>query len=193
MNLNSEYWNNRYLNDETPWDAGEITTPLKEYIDQIEDKNLRILIPGAGNGHEFDYLIQKGFQQVFVVDFAELPLNHLKEKHPQIDDAHFINSDFFAISGTFDLILEQTFFCALSPNLRCQCVSKMKSLLTNGGKLAGLLFDFPLTESGPPFGGDLNEYKVLFEFDFELKTLEPSYNSIAPRKDKELFFIFTVK
>ena len=51
------YWEERYQKGETGWDAGTITTPLKEYIDQLTDKNLTILIPGAGNGHEFDYLI----------------------------------------------------------------------------------------------------------------------------------------
>ena len=32
MELNSNYWENRYLDNEIGWDAGEITTPLKEYI-----------------------------------------------------------------------------------------------------------------------------------------------------------------
>ena len=38
------YWEERYLKGETGWDAGTITTPLKEYINQLTDKNLKILI-----------------------------------------------------------------------------------------------------------------------------------------------------
>ena len=57
--MNKEYWEGRYQSNETGWDVGKITTPLKDYIDQIENKELKILIPGAGNGYEFDYLIQK--------------------------------------------------------------------------------------------------------------------------------------
>ena len=49
------YWEERYQKGETGWDAGKITTPIKEYIDQLTNKNLKILIPGAGNGYEFDY------------------------------------------------------------------------------------------------------------------------------------------
>ena len=56
MKLNSDYWENRYKTNEISWDAGTITTPLKEYIDQIEDKSIKILIPGAGNSYEFEYL-----------------------------------------------------------------------------------------------------------------------------------------
>lgn len=69
----------------------------------------------------------------------------------------------------------------------------MASLLNPKGKLAGLLFDFPLTNEGPPFGGSKTEYINLFSNSFYLKTLEIAHNSIKPRENKELFFIFEVK
>ena len=46
--FNKEFWTKRYQDNEAGWDLGTISTPLKEYIDQLTDKNLRILIPGAG-------------------------------------------------------------------------------------------------------------------------------------------------
>lgn len=69
----------------------------------------------------------------------------------------------------------------------------MASLLNPKGKLAGLLFDFPLTTEGPPFGGSATEYLNLFSDKFTIKTLEKAHNSIKPRQNKELFFIFEVK
>jgi len=45
----------------------------------------------------------------------------------------------------------------------------MKELLNPKGKLIGLLFQFPLTEVGPPFGGSKEEYNSLFENDFDIK------------------------
>ncbi|WP_338378733.1 methyltransferase domain-containing protein [uncultured Flavobacterium sp.] len=190
--MNKEYWEERYLNNETGWDTGEISTPLKEYINQIEDKSLNILIPGAGNGYEFDYLIEKGFSNVTVIDIAKRPLENLKERNPNYTK-NFIEGDFFEFNETYDLIIEQTFFCALNPELRIEYVSKMHSLLNENGKIAGLLFDFPLTEDGPPFGGSKKEYVKLFSQKFNLKILERAYNSIKPRKDRELFFIFEKK
>lgn len=191
--LNKDYWENRYEAKETGWDVGQITTPLKEYIDQIKDKNLRILIPGAGNGYELDYFLSKGFTNVFVVDFAETPLKNIKKRIPEFPENQLIKSDFFELGETYDLIMEQTFFCALTPELRKKYVSKMHSLLSENGKLFGLLFDFPLTEEGPPFGGSKEEYLNLFSEKFHIKTLETAYNSIQPRKERELFFIFETK
>lgn len=191
--LNKDYWENRYEANETGWDVGEITTPLKEYIDQIENKNLKILIPGAGNGYELDYLLSKGFKNVFVVDLAEAPLQNIKKRIPEFPENQLIKSDFFELEGNYDLILEQTFFCALTPELREKYVYKMHSLLSGNGKLFGLLFDFPLTEEGPPFGGSKAEYLNLFSEKFNIKTLETAYNSIKPRAERELFFIFLPK
>ncbi len=193
MKLNSNYWEERYSNQETGWDVGKITTPLKEYIDQIEDKSIKILIPGAGNSYEFEYLINNGFENVYVLDFAQSPLDNIKKRIPNCNTNQLIKSDFFEHIGNYDLIIEQTFFCALDPSLRKDYVQKMKSLLTPKGKIVGLLFQFPLTEVGPPFGGSKGEYISLFEYDFEIKTLETANNSIKPRQENELFFIFNKK
>jgi len=193
MELNKNYWENRYKNNDAVWDAGSITTPLKAYFDQITDKTLKILIPGGGNSYEFEYLINNGFENVYVLDFAALPLQNIKKRLPLVANDQLIEADFFDHHGQYDLIVEQTFFCALDPALRKKYVEKMASLLPAGGKLAGLFFQFPLTEIGPPFGGSASEYTSLFENDFTLNTLETAYNSIKPRKGSELFFIFTKK
>ena len=66
----------------------------------------------------------------------------------------------------------------------------MNDLLVRKGKLVGLLFDFELTEKGPPFGGSSTEYLNLFAEKFKNITLERCYNSIKPRNGNELFFIF---
>ena len=40
MELNKQLWNQRYLDSNTGWDVGYITTPLKDYIDQIQNKEV---------------------------------------------------------------------------------------------------------------------------------------------------------
>lgn len=108
-NLNKDFWENRYKSNETGWNVGYATTPLTEYIDQIENKNLKILIPGVGNGYEFDYLKEKGFLNVTVIDIAQQPLMELAKRNPN-HTSQFIQTDFFDFEETFDLIIEQTFF-----------------------------------------------------------------------------------
>jgi len=192
--LNKDFWEEKYAHRETGWDIGYISTPLKEYIDQLKDKNLKILIPGAGNSYELLYLLEKGFSNVFVIDIAKKPLENIKRKVPDFPKTQLLEGDFFSLElNNFDLILEQTFFCALDPSLRTDYVCKMKQLLKPKGKLTGLLFNFPLSEAGPPFGGSPAEYKSLFQKHFKINILETAHNSIKPRADKELFFIFEAK
>ena len=188
--MNKTYWNNRYLEGTTGWDLKKASQPLVSYIDQLKNKTLDILIPGAGNGYEAEYLWNNGFKHLHVLDIAPQPLLNLKQRLADISENQLIQSDFFDHQGQYDLILEQTFFCALEPKYRTAYVTKMHSLLKPGGRLAGLFFDFPLTEVGPPFGGDEELYLRLFQPHFKIKTLERSYNSEPSRKDKELFFIF---
>jgi hypothetical protein len=40
--LNKDFWNNRYIESKTGWDVGVITTPSKEYFDQLNDKTIKI-------------------------------------------------------------------------------------------------------------------------------------------------------
>lgn len=190
--FNEEYWESRYQQAQTGWDIGSASTPIKSYISQLTDKNLKILIPGCGNAWEAHALLDAGFSQIVLLDFAASPLETVRKQLPQAverGNLKLVCEDFFAHEGHYDLILEQTFFCALSPELRSDYARKMHSLLKPGGKLAGLLFQFPLTQEGPPFGGSEEEYRALFSPQFTLKTLEPCHNSIKPRLGRELFFI----
>jgi len=187
--LNKNYWTARYDANETGWDIGYASTPIKSYIDQLENKNIRILIPGAGNAYEAAYLFENGFKNVTVLDFAQKPLDNLQKRIPDFPSSQLVNDDFFNHKGTYDLILEQTFFCALSPKLRTDYAQKMQELLAENGKLVGLLFDFPLTEKGPPFGGCHDEYLATFKPYFTRIKMERCYNSIKPRQGNELFFI----
>ena len=101
--------------------------------------------------------------------------------------AYLITGDFFEHLGSYDLIAEQTFFCALDPALRERYVEHMHRLLAPGGKLVGVLFDDPLNDDHPPFGGNKDEYLRLFRPVFEEVLLERCHNSVPPRAGRELW------
>lgn len=185
--FDKEYWTRRYLQDEIGWDAGTITAPLKEYADQLKDKNIAILIPGAGNGHEAEYLFNNGFTNIDVIDISAAPLQNIKKRVPDFPEKHLLQNDFFAHEGRYDLIVEQTFFCAIDPSLRKKYAEKMHGLLKPKGQLIGVLFNEPFLNDKPPFGGSKEEYTSYFEKYFDFKTFEPCYNSIKPREGRELF------
>ncbi len=187
--LSGDYWSSRYKNEKTGWDIGEVSSPIKEYTDQLNDKSIRILIPGTGNSYEAEYLHHQGFKNVFVCDIAQEALNNLEQRCPSFPKQNLIHADFFSLDDQFDLIIEQTFFCALNPSKREEYIVKMGQLLKKSGKLVGLFFDIEFSFAGPPFGGNQKEYQSLLSSQLDVVILEPCYNSIVPRSGHELFFI----
>ncbi|AXG69242.1 thiopurine S-methyltransferase [Kordia sp. SMS9] len=189
-----EYWSQRYKEARTGWDIGAPSTPLQAYIDQLTDKNLKILIPGAGNAYEAEYLWKQGFTNVFILDISELPLQEFQQRNPNFPAEHLLCENFFEHKGTYDLIVEQTFFCSFPPlpETRKKYAKHMYELLRSNGKLVGLWFNFPLTDDleNPPFGGSKAAYLSYFEPYFEIRTFEKAHNSIPPRAGKELFGVF---
>ncbi|MCL6257495.1 TPMT family class I SAM-dependent methyltransferase [Aquiflexum sp. TKW24L] len=187
--LSEDYWTSRYQQNSIGWDVGEITEPIKQYLDQIENFRLKILVPGAGNGYEAQYALKKGFLNTYILDISFFPLQNFHFTNPDFPRSQIHHIDFFDHSGQYDLIIEQTFLCALPPEFRPQYVKKMKSLIKPGGKLVGLLFNRHFQNPGPPFGGEFGEYKNLFEKEFHILKMEECYNSIPARQGHELFFI----
>lgn len=182
-------WEERYQEKNTGWDIGYVSTPLKEYFDQLENKEIRILIPGGGNGYEASYLHQNGFTNVVLVDLAQTPLDNFAAANPSFPKANLIQRNFFDFKGEFDLIVEQTFFCAINPKHRTAYAKKATELLKPEGKLMGLLWSVPLNADRPPFGGSKEEYLTYFDAYFKYLHFEEAYNSIPPRANRELFLL----
>ena len=191
----ADYWSNRYREGKTGWNIGYPSPPIVDYLDQVADKSLRILIPGAGNAYEAEYAWRLGFTNTFVLDLAREPLDNLAARVPDFPPQQLVHENFFTHVGQYDLIIEQTFFCALPPDpeTRRGYAEKMNALLAPGGKLVGLWFaEQDLGVPGqPPHGGSRTEYLGYLAPFFELETFAIATNSIKPRRGRELFGIFT--
>ena len=184
------FWEEKYKTHQTGWDTGGPTTPFLEFFKTLDNPDIKILIPGCGRGYEGELLHTLGFKNVFLLDVTESAQQEFLNRVPSFPKENFMVGDFFDLNNTYDLILEQTFFCALEPSFRPQYAEKMSRLLIPGGQLVGLLFTFPLTKVGPPFGGSIEEYQSYFEPYFQIKTLETCTNSIKPRQGNEAFIRF---
>ncbi len=186
LDLSSKFWEKNYAEKKTGWDLGACSPPIKKWIDSQQDKSINILIPGAGNAYEAAYFHQQGFTNVHILDFARQPIENFKTNYPDFPVEHIHCEDFFQHKGEYDVIVEQTFFCALPPEMRKDYVIKINELLKPKGKLIGLLFNRDF-DGGPPFGGDIVEYNTLFSPHFHSISFEPCANSIAPRLGTEVF------
>ncbi|NBA76197.1 methyltransferase domain-containing protein [Emticicia sp. ODNR4P] len=191
--MNKDYWNERYAQGQTGWDLGKASPPLENYIRQLGNKDLKILLPGCGNGYEALLMAELGFTNLTVLDIAPLAVEKLQHKLQSYPSVRILCEDFFEHVDSYDLILEQTFFCALPPSMRKQYAQKMAELLAPQGKLVGLLFASEFDKAGPPFGGTTEEYLQLFNPHFKSEILEPCHNSIRPRQGNELFIKWVKK
>lgn len=184
--FNKTYWNSRWEESQIGWDIGSASTAISEYFLQVKNKEIKILIPGCGNAHEAELLLKEGFRNITLLDIAPKACELISNKFSH-HEVLVICDDFFNHSGKYDIIVEQTFFCALKPDLRKKYVEKMAELLNNEGKLIGVLFNKNFGNPTPPFGGNIEEYKTIFKENFNINTMEICYNSIEPRKNNEVF------
>ena len=191
--LDQNYWDAQWASNKTGWDVGNATPAITNYLAQYPNKNAAILIPGCGNAHEAQYLVENSFTNITLIDIAPTAVELLKEKFADTPQVKVLCGDFFEHQGNYDLIIEQTFFCAIPPLRRKEYAQKAASLLNPNGKIIGLLFDRTFEQAGPPFGGCPCEYKPIFEPYFFIKKMEESYNSIAPRAGTEVFINFAKK
>lgn len=186
----AQFWQDCYNQNQTGWDLGSVSPPLKAYCDKLTNKAIRILIAGAGNAQEARYLHKLGFTNVYVLDIVPSVLDAFAKANPTFNPKHLICHDFFDVHSLglnkFQLIIEQTFLCAIDPARRSEYIRQMHRLLADNGRLVGVLFDCEF-EHSPPFGGNLAEYQTLFKAYFDTHVMARCYNSVKPRVGRELF------
>lgn len=190
--LDEFFWNERYINNQTGWDLAAPSPPLTAYIDSIANKDLKILIPGCGNAHEAEYLLNNGFRNITLVDISSEAVMR-QQKRFYGKPIKIIHANFFEHKGQYDLMLEQTFFCAINPSLRQEYAIHASEILKPNGKLAGVLFNCKFEQAGPPFGGEKAEYEKLFSPYFKIEKMDTASNSVKPRLGNELFIELTKK
>jgi methyl halide transferase len=122
-----------------------------------------------------------------LLDWSESVISDFKKRSPHFPVQNILIGDFFEHTGNYDLIIEQTFFCAIFPAEREKYVKKAFDLLNPGGKLVGLLFNHDFGNDFPPYGGNETEYKNYFIPFFQIIYFSTAVNSIKPREGREFF------
>ncbi len=191
--INKDFWDHRWETKATGWDIGYASPAITNYMKEFCHKDAAILIPGCGNAYEAEYLLENGFTNISLIDIAPKAVENLKLKFQNNNCVTIFCADFFEHKEKYDLIIEQTFFCAIHPSLRSKYAHKVFELLKPNGRLMGVLFNTYFGNETPPFGGNTEEYRGYFQSLFEIKKMEICYNSILPREGKEVFIEFIKK
>lgn len=162
----SDFWESRYRDHTTPWDAGKVPDALRDYTKRIKSGS-RILIPGCGSAYEAGYLAENGFD-VLAIDFSPAAVELAKKNLFRFGDIVRL-ADFFEFDygKPYEVIYERAFLCALPPRMWPQYAPRVAQLLRPGGELAGFFF-FRETEKGPPFGTTPEALHALLDPHFDL-------------------------
>ena len=199
-NINPEYpdfWNQKYINNDDQWDIGSPTPLFVDWSKTLSNRK-RILIPGAGRGHDALYLAQEK-HDIYAIDFSSEAIKHLASKAKKINiKINAICKDFFNLPeyyGTMDIVLEYTFFCAINPKLRLKYIEQTFKLLKDNGLFVGIFLPLNkhIKEGGPPYGVNLEETIDEFSNYYNILKCEKSTLTINPRIGNEVFAIMSKK
>jgi hypothetical protein len=185
------FWETRYRDHVTPWDAGSVPAALRHYARRLEPAS-RVLIPGCGSAYEAQYLLENGFDAL-AIDFSQAAVEaaqHTLARFPgRVRFADFFEFDFGA---PCDCVYERAFLCALPPKMWPQYAERMAEIIRPGGTLAGFFF-FKETPRGPPFGTTPEALAALLDPWFERTEDLPVENSIEVFKGAERWQVWQRK
>ena len=195
-----EFWQEKYSNNETPWDTKTITPALVSSVDS--SKNYKIAILGCGYSKDSIFLAKKG-HSVYSIDFAPKPieyLNNIKDKE-DIDTLYPVQEDIFNLnekySNFFDFVIEYTCFCAIDIQRRKEYVESVNNILNKNGRFIALFFPIERKdedlEKGPPFYVNLDETLLMFKNNFNIIKIDNNPDSIKPRKGFEALVVMDKK
>jgi SAM-dependent methyltransferase len=169
-------WNERYLNDDSPWDKGAAAPALGEILDKgYFPKGVEVLVPGCGLGHDARAIVSAGYRATGM-DIAPLAVQKARAMTEDIAGevhAEFVQGDLFdpslAEKKRYDAIWEHTCFCAILPEQRDAYVEAAYRLLKPRGVLVGVFFAFGEEEAGPPYKTNVKALHRQFEKHFTLE------------------------
>jgi cyclopropane fatty-acyl-phospholipid synthase-like methyltransferase len=185
-------WQRRYEQNDTPWDKGEASPALARYLQEHEIRT-HVLVPGCGRGHEVRLLGARPGCMAVGLDLSPTAIvdaTAMAGASGYTGTVSFIVGDFFQppaeLTGPFDWVVEHTCFCAIEPLQRAAYVEAAASVLSPGGKLFGIFYLTPDTESGPPFAVSKEELSDLFRTYFDLLEEWVPEESFPGRENREL-------
>lgn len=182
-----EYWNSRYLKDNTPWDFGGVPADLKNFLKK-KGKGAKVLIPGCGSGYEIKAFAEAGYD-VTAIDFAPFAVERAKRMAGPDLSPNILVGDFFSHdfpTAEFDLVYERSFICSVLPEMRQAYRDRMAQLLKYRGLLIGYYYyNKPIVTEGPPFGFAWGTADELFSRYFLLVKDDPVNDSLPPYVGRE--------
>jgi SAM-dependent methyltransferase len=168
--LDGQYWEERYRASDMPWEKGEASPGLVDFLAAHAELNRgTVCVPGCGTGHDVRAWAKAGFD-VVGYDIAPAAARLGRERTAAVGlTARFEAGDFLTDSPPFlfDWVFEHTLFCAIDPRDRDDYVNAVVRWLKPGGNYLAVNYLIP-DKDGPPFGTTREELMGRFSTHLEL-------------------------
>lgn len=194
MDSNSpDFWDDLYKSNQFRWDLGGPTPVFQRLAESRYFEPGKMLVPGAGHGHDARLFAQHGFE-VTAVDFSSEATEAMEQLNEANSPLEIVLADFFALppvwNGRFDYILDYTSFCAIVPQRRPEYADAVARLLKARGQYIILAFPIGKRPGGPPYVVQPEAIIALFgERNFALQHRESPAESVEGRKGHEELLI----
>lgn len=191
QNLESSFWEDLYKKDQTGWEMNQPSPVFVDMLPRLKMPRSRILVLGCGSAQDAAYFAREG-HRVTAVDFSPTAIKKAKAQFGHIENLTFQIADAFALPasfrGSFDMIVEHTFYCAIDPNRRDELIKTWRQCLTDQGQVIGVFFAME-RKFAPPFGGTEWELRQRLKDHFQFLFWGRWHQSIDGRYGKELFVL----
>ncbi len=188
------FWEEIYQRDDAGWDLGGPTPVFRRLLKSKHFAPGKIIVLGAGRGHDAREFARHGFA-VTAVDFAAEAARDMRALAEPTAPVDILHADIFglppAFDGAFDYVLEYTCFCAIHPSRRAEYADLVTRLLKPDGVFIDMAFPLDTPDGGPPFAVSADEVITLFHArGFKLRSREVPFDSVKPRHHREELLIF---
>lgn len=165
-----DFWQQRFERRETPWDRGGPGPQIAAWLAAgVLAPGQRVLVPGCGSGHDVLALAQAGCE-VTALDFATAALALTRNRLGAAGQAAtMVQADAlqWQPGEAFDVVYEQTCWCAMHPDLWAAYASQLQRWLRPGGRLLLLAMQCRREGvevgriEGPPYHMDIHAVRAL--------------------------------
>lgn len=168
--LSDSNWEQRYQTGDTPWEKGEASPGLIDFLTGHPDlAKGTVCVPGCGTGHDARVWAGAGFD-VLGVDLAPSAIRLARERSSSFAANLSLEQADFLIDPpprVHDWVFEHTLFCAIDPSQRESYGAAVRRWLKPSGFFLAVHYLIP-DQDGPPFGTTREEVLAWFSADFDL-------------------------